>query len=229
MAFREAAFLDDVDCFDNALFGIAARDATGMDPQHRLLLELAWSALEDAALRPDGLAGTPTGVFVGMNGGDHMVATLAAPERLGTHALAGAVGSLGAGRIAYALGLSGPAMVVDTACSSSFVAVHLAMQALRRGECTLALAGGVHLMLSPNVSVALSRARMMAPDGRCKTFDAAADGFGQGEGGGMVVLKRLADAVAAGDRVLAVIAGSALNQDGRSASITAPTNVLRKR
>jgi acyl transferase domain-containing protein len=222
IAFRDGGFLDDVDGFDNELFGIATREAAGMDPQHRLLLELSWSALEDAAIRPDGLAGSSTGVYLGLNGGDHMVATLAQPGRLGTHALAGAVGSLGAGRIAYAFGLNGPAMVVDTACSSSLVAVHLAVQALRRNECDLALAGGVHLMLAPNVSVALSRARMMSPDGRCKAFDASADGFGQGEGGGMVVLKRLADAEAAGDRILAVIAGSALNQDGRSAGITAP-------
>ena len=211
IAFRDGGFLDDVDGFDNELFGIATREAAGMDPQHRLLLELSWSALEDAAIRPDGLAGSSTGVYLGLNGGDHMVATLAQPGRLGTHALAGAVGSLGAGRIAYAFGLNGPAMVVDTACSSSLVAVHLAVQALRRNECDLALAGGVHLMLAPNVSVALSRARMMSPDGRCKAFDASADGFGQGEGGGMVVLKRLADAEAAGDRILAVIAGSALN------------------
>ncbi|HEY2873445.1 MAG TPA: SDR family NAD(P)-dependent oxidoreductase [Reyranella sp.] len=222
IAFRDGGFLDDVDGFDNELFGIATREAAGMDPQHRLLLELSWSALEDAAIRPDGLAGSSTGVYLGLNGGDHMVATLAQPGRLGTHALAGAVGSLGAGRIAYAFGLNGPAMVVDTACSSSLVAVHLAVQALRRNECDLALAGGVHLMLAPNVSVALSRARMMSPDGRCKAFDASANGFGQGEGGGMVVLKRLADAEAAGDRILAVIAGSALNQDGRSAGITAP-------
>jgi acyl transferase domain-containing protein len=222
IAFRDGGFLDNVDGFDNELFGIAAREAAGMDPQHRLLLELSWSALEDAAIRPDGLAGSSTGVYLGLNGGDHMIATLAQPGRLGTHALAGAVGSLGAGRIAYAFGLNGPAMVVDTACSSSLVAVHLAIQALRRNECDLALAGGVHLMLAPNVSVALSRARMMSPDGRCKAFDASADGFGQGEGGGMVVLKRLADAEAAGDRILAVIAGSALNQDGRSAGITAP-------
>jgi 3-oxoacyl-(acyl-carrier-protein) synthase/aryl carrier-like protein len=222
IAFREAAFLEDVDSFDNGLFGIAAREAAGMDPQHRLLLELAWSALEDAAIRPDGLAGSASGVFLGLNGGDHMMAALSAPERVGSHALAGAVGSIAAGRIAYAFGLTGPAMVVDTACSSSLVAVHLAVQALRRGECTMALAGGAHLMLAPNVSVALSRARMMAPDGRCKVFDASADGFGQGEGGGIVVLKRLADAQAAGERVLAVITGSALNQDGRSAGITAP-------
>jgi acyl transferase domain-containing protein len=222
IAFRDGGFLDDVDGFDNELFGIATREAAGMDPQHRLLLELSWSALEDAAIRPDGLAGSSTGVYLGLNGGDHMVATLAQPGRLGTHALAGAVGSLGAGRIAYAFGLNGPAMVVDTACSSSLVAVHLAIQALRRNECDLALAGGIHLMLAPNVSVALSRARMMSPDGRCKAFDASANGFGQGEGGGMVVLKRLADAEAAGDRILAVIAGSALNQDGRSAGITAP-------
>jgi acyl transferase domain-containing protein/NAD(P)-dependent dehydrogenase (short-subunit alcohol dehydrogenase family) len=222
IAFRDGGFLDNVDDFDNELFGIATREAAGMDPQHRLLLELSWSALENAAIRPDGLTGSATGVYLGLNGGDHMVATLAQPARLGTHALAGAVGSLGAGRIAYAFGLNGPAMVVDTACSSSLVAVHLAVQALRRGECDLALAGGVHLMLAPNVSVALSRARMMSPDGRCKAFDASADGFGQGEGGGMVVLKRLGDAEAAGDRILAVIAGSALNQDGRSAGITAP-------
>lgn len=227
VAFREGGFLDDVDGFDNELFGIAAREAAGMDPQHRLLLELAWSALENAAIRPDNLGGTSTGVYLGLNGGDHMLATLAAPERLGTHALAGAVGSLGAGRIAYALGLNGPAMVVDTACSSSLVAAHLAVQALRRGECDMALTGGVHLMLAPNVSVALSRARMMAPDGRCKAFDAAADGFGQGEGGGMLVLKRLADARNAGDRILALIAGSALNQDGRSAGITAPNQLAQ--
>ncbi|MGH7031325.1 MAG: beta-ketoacyl synthase N-terminal-like domain-containing protein, partial [Stellaceae bacterium] len=164
-----------------------------------------------------------------VNGGDHLVATLAAPERIDSHALSGAVGSIAAGRIAYAFGLSGPAMVVDTACSSSLVAVHLAVRALRDGECALALAGGMHLMLMPNVSVALSRARMMAPDGRCKAFDAAADGFGQGEGGGMIVLKRLADAVADGDRVLTVIAGSALNQDGRSAGITAPSQGAQQR
>ncbi|MGH7117138.1 MAG: polyketide synthase [Stellaceae bacterium] len=229
VAFREAAFLDEVDGFDNDLFGIAAREAAQMDPQHRILLELAWEALEDAAIRPDGLGGAVCGVFLGINGGDHLVATLAAPERIGSHALSGAVGSVAAGRIAYTFGLGGPAMVVDTACSSSLVAVHLAVRALRDGECALALAGGMHLMLMPNVSVALSRARMMAPDGRCKAFDAAADGFGQGEGGGMIVLKRLADAVADGDRVLTVIAGSALNQDGRSAGITAPSQGAQQR
>jgi acyl transferase domain-containing protein len=222
VAFREAAFLDDVDGFDNDLFGIAAREGAQLDPQHRILLELAWSAFEHAAIRPDKISGSSCGVFLGSNGGDHLLATLAAPERIGSHALVGAVGSIAAGRIAYTFGLNGPAMVVDTACSSSLVAVHLAVRALRSGECALALAGGIHLMLMPNVSVALSRARMMAPDGRCKAFDAAADGFGQGEGGGMVVLKRLADAVADGERILAVIAGSALNQDGRSAGITAP-------
>ncbi|HEY3909041.1 MAG TPA: beta-ketoacyl synthase N-terminal-like domain-containing protein [Stellaceae bacterium] len=229
VAFCEAAFLDEVDGFDNDLFGIAAREAEQMDPQHRILLELTWEALEDAAIRPDRLAGAACGVFLGINGGDHLVATLAAPERIGSHALSGAVGSIAAGRIAYTFGLSGPAIVVDTACSSSLVAVHLAVRALRDGECVMALAGGIHLMLTPNVSVALSRARMMAPDGRCKAFDAAADGFGQGEGGGLVVLKRLADAVADGDRVLAVIAGSALNQDGRSAGITAPSQGAQER
>ncbi|MGE5269162.1 MAG: SDR family NAD(P)-dependent oxidoreductase [Thiohalocapsa sp.] len=225
IAFREAAFLDGVvgiDAFDNELFGIAAREAAAIDPQQRILLELAWHALEDAAIRPDGLNGAAAGVFLGMTGGDHLLATLGTPQLLSGHSLAGAVGSIAAGRIAYAFGLGGPAIVVDTACSSSLVAVHLAVQALRTGECRLALAGGAHLMLLPNVSVALSQARMMAPDGRCKAFDAAADGFGQGEGAGIVVLKRLADAEADGDRILAVIAGTALNQDGRSAGITAP-------
>ncbi len=223
IAFREAGFISDVDAFDAARFGIAAREAAGMDPQHRLLLELAWQALEAAALQPDALGGTRAGIFLGLNAGDHLQAVMTDPARLGTHALAGAVASLAAGRIAYALGLNGPALVVDTACSSSLVATHLAMHSLRARECDMALAGGAHLMLAPQVSVALSRARMMAPDGRCKAFDASADGFGQGEGGGMVVLKRLADAEAAGDPVLAVIRGSALNQDGRSAGITAPS------
>ncbi|WP_439551419.1 SDR family NAD(P)-dependent oxidoreductase [Falsiroseomonas sp.] len=223
IAFSEAGFISDVDAFDAARFGIAAREAAGMDPQHRLLLELAWHALEAAALQPDALGGTRAGLFLGLNAGDHLQAVMTDPARLGTHALAGAVASLAAGRIAYALGLNGPALVVDTACSSSLVATHLAMHSLRARECDMALAGGAHLMLAPQVSVALSRARMMAPDGRCKAFDASADGFGQGEGGGMVVLKRLADAEAAGDPVLAVIRGSALNQDGRSAGITAPS------
>jgi acyl transferase domain-containing protein/aryl carrier-like protein len=223
VAFQQAAFLADVDGFDNDLFGISAREAAQMDPQHRIGLEVAWHAFEHAGLRPGTLAGAAAGVFLGLNAGDHLRAALSDPARVDTHALAGGVASLAAGRIAYALGLAGPALVVDTACSSSLVAVHLAVQALRHGECTLALAGGAHLMLTPHVSVALSRARMMAPDGRCKPFDAAADGFGQGEGCGMVVLKRLADATAAGDRVLAVIRGSALNQDGRSAGITAPS------
>ncbi len=223
IAFREGGFISDVDAFDAARFGIAAREAAGMDPQHRLLLELAWQALEAAALKPDALGGSATGVFLGLNAGDHLQAVMTDPARLGTHALAGAVASLAAGRIAYALGLNGPALVVDTACSSSLVATHLAVQALRSRDCDMALAGGAHLMLAPQVSVALSRARMMAPDGRCKAFDASADGFGQGEGGGMVVLKRLADAEAAGDPVLAVIRGAALNQDGRSAGITAPS------
>ncbi|NGM19912.1 SDR family NAD(P)-dependent oxidoreductase [Roseomonas stagni] len=223
ITFREGGFITDVDAFDAARFGIAAREAAGMDPQHRLLLELAWQALEAAALKPDALSGSATGVFLGLNAGDHLQAVMTDPARLGTHALAGAVASLAAGRIAYALGLNGPALVVDTACSSSLVATHLAVQALRARECDMALAGGAHLMLAPQVSIALSRARMMAPDGRCKAFDASADGFGQGEGGGMVVLKRLADAEAAGDPVLAVIRGAALNQDGRSAGITAPS------
>ncbi|MFZ1425540.1 MAG: beta-ketoacyl synthase N-terminal-like domain-containing protein, partial [Geminicoccaceae bacterium] len=223
IAFRQAAFLDDVDGFDADLFGIAAREAESMDPQQRLLLEVAWHALEDAGIAPDRLQRQPVGVFLGLNGTDHLLGAMAAPERIDTHMLSGAVASVAAGRLAFVLGLTGPALVVDTACSSSLVATHLAVASLRRGECNVALAGGAHLLLEPHVPVALSRARMLAPDGRCKPFDARADGFGQGEGCGVVVLKRLADALQAGDRVRAVIRGSALNHDGRAAGLTAPS------
>ena len=223
ITFRDAAFLDDVDGFDAELFGIAVREAESMDPQQRLLLEVAWHALEDAGAAPDRLQRHPVGVFLGLNGTDHLLGAMAAPDRIDPHMLSGAVASVAAGRLAFVLGLTGPALVVDTACSSSLVATHLAVASLRRGECDLALAGGAHLLLEPHVPVALSRARMLAPDGRCKPFDAAADGFGQGEGCGVVVLKRLADAVQAGDRIRAVLRGSALNHDGRAAGLTAPS------
>ncbi len=221
---RWGGFLDDIDMFDAALFGISRREAESMDPQHRLLLEVGWEALEHAGIAPDALAGSPTGIFVGLSSSDY--STLLGAGRDATwidaYASLGNAPSIAAGRLAYAFGAQGPAMVVDTACSSSLVAVHLAAQALRSGECSLALAGGVNLILAPELTINFSKAHMLAGDGRCKAFDAAADGYVRGEGCGVVVLKLLSEAQAAGDRVLAVLRGSAVNQDGKSAGLTAP-------
>ena len=225
---RAGGFLDDVDLFDAALFGIAPREAATMDPQQRIFLEVAWAALEDAGISPDRLDGSATGVFAGVANADYL--RLLFSDRPGIDAYAGSGGSpsLVAGRLSYLLGLTGPSLVVDTACSSSLVAVHLAVQSLRSGECDLALAGGVNVILGPEAHIAFTKARMMAPDGRCKTFDAAADGYGRGEGAGVVVLRRLTDAVTAGDRILAVIRGSAVNQDGRSGGLTAPNGTAQQ-
>jgi acyl transferase domain-containing protein/NADPH:quinone reductase-like Zn-dependent oxidoreductase/SAM-dependent methyltransferase len=224
IATRGGGFLADVRGFDPALFGITRREAMGMDPQQRLLLEVAWEALEHAGQAPDRLQGSRTGVYIGVAGSDYANLQLSTHDKdlIDAHFASGIAHSIVSGRLSYLLGLQGPALTVDTACSSSLVAVHLACQALRSGDCRMALAGGVNLILSPDLYIALSRARMLAPDGRCKTFDAAADGFARGEGCGVVVLKRLADAQADGDRVLAVILGSALNQDGPSSGLTAP-------
>ncbi|MFB1483786.1 type I polyketide synthase [Corallococcus sp. RDP092CA] len=228
---RRGAFLDRVDAFDAAFFGISPREAASMDPQQRLLLEVAWEALEHAGIAPDRLSGTRTGVYVGLMATDYtrlqaqQVATVALDPYGGT----GTELSFPAGRLSYHLGLQGPSMVVATACSSSLVSVHLACQALRAGECDLALAGGVNLMLSPDISLLLSRMRALSADGRCRTFDASADGYGRGEGCGVVVLKRLSDAVAARDPILAVIRGSAVNHDGRSAGLTVPSGPAQER
>jgi len=223
-ATREAGFLASVDGFDAPFFGIARREAHGMDPQQRLLLEVSWEAMEHAAQPPDRLSRSATGVYFGVCSNDYANLQLQAddPSLLDAHHSSGIAHSVASGRIAYVLGLQGPAITVDTACSSSLVAVHLACQALRAGDCRMALAGGVNLMLSPDLFVAFSQTRMLSPDGRCKTFDAAADGFGRGEGCGVVVLKRLSQAQADGDRILAVIRGSAVNQDGPSSGLTAP-------
>src|SRR5690606_17438423 len=223
MATRWGAFLDDVAHFDASLFGISPREAVGMDPQQRLLLELAWEALERAGQAPDRLVGSPTGVFVGISGTDYyQLLKSGGHAALDAYSASGNAHSVAAGRISFVLGLQGPSRAVDPACSSSLVAVHLAVKSLRAGECRMALAGGVNLILSPETTITLSKSRMMAPDGRCKTFDARANGFVRGEGGALVVLKRLSDAVADGDRSLAVIRGSAVNQDGRSNGLTAP-------
>ncbi len=228
---RWGGFLDDLASFDAAFFGISGREALSMDPQQRLLLEVAWEALEDAGLAADRLAGTETGVFVGSGQNEYarvLEAARADPEEIGPYLGTGNATSVAAGRLSYVLGLRGPSLVVDTACSSSLVAAHLACLSLRAGECRLALAGGVNAILAPEVTLHFCRARMMAADGRCKTFDRSADGYVRGEGCGLVVLKRLADALADGDRVRAVIAGSAVNQDGRSAGLTAPNGLAQE-
>ncbi len=224
MYVRSAGFLPDVASFDARFFGIAPREAAQIDPQQRLLLEVAWEALENAAIPPGDLFGTATGVFVGIMAAEyaHLQALHGDPARQDGHSGVGSASSVAAGRLAYVLGLTGPAMAIDTACSSGLVALHLAVQSLRAGECRTALVGGVNVILAPTPMILACRARMLAPDGRCKTFDAAADGFGRGEGCGVVVLRRLSDALESGDRVLAVVRGSAVNQDGRSGGLTAP-------
>jgi acyl transferase domain-containing protein/acyl carrier protein len=228
---RRAGFIDDVTGFDAPFFGMAAREVTMMDPQHRLLLETAWRAVEHSGTAPTALANTNTGVFVGLSTHDYLA--MASDELnhddIEAYMAIGTAGAAGAGRISYRLGLQGPAITVDTACSSSLVAIHQACQALRLGECDLALAGGANVLLSPQTMITFSRAHMLAPDGRCKTFDDAADGYVRGEGCGVIVVKRLEDAIRDGDRIRAVIRGSAINQDGASGGLTVPNGVAQQR
>lgn len=225
---RFGGFLRDVEQFDAPFFGVSRREAESIDPQHRLLLEVTWEALERAGIAPDQLAGTDAGFFVGIANSDYWRALYAEPSAIDVYAGMGGALSVAAGRLAYFLGAHGPTMCVDTACSSSLVSIHLACQSLRRGETSLALAGGVSLVLSPAGTINFSKARMLAPDGRCKTFDASADGYVRSDGCAMVVLKRLSTARADGDRVLAVIRGSAVNQDGRSNGLTAPNGAAQE-
>ncbi|AFE08341.1 polyketide synthase [Corallococcus coralloides DSM 2259] len=222
MSTRWGGFVDGIDRFDAGFFGIAPREAMHMSPQQRLLLEVAWESLEDASLPPLGLAGKPVGVFVGVASFDYYERFLEQPNLINGYTLTGNAYSVAANRLSYVLDLRGPSVVVDTACSSSLVSVHLACQSLQLGESDLALAGGTHAMLAPWVTVAASKGEFMAPDGRCKTFDARANGYVRGEGTGLVVLKRLEDALRDGDRIRAVIRGSAVNQDGLSNGLTAP-------
>ncbi len=221
---RHGGFINNVDQFDPQFFNISPREAAAMDPQQRLLLEVSWEALENAAIAPASLAGTRTGVYVAVTTNDYAQVHREARgvDGLDAYYASGIAHSIASGRISYVLGLQGPSLSIDTACSSSLVAVHLAVQSLRSGECRAALAGGVNLLLTPELSVTLSKYQMMAPDGRCKFGDARADGFVRAEGCAMVVLKRLRDALADGDAVLAVIRGSAANQDGASSGLTAP-------
>jgi acyl transferase domain-containing protein len=227
---RYGGFVADVDRFDASYFGISPREAERMDPQQRLLLEVAVEALEDSGEPLHRLAGTDTGVFVGAHGhaSDYLWLQYRNPEEIDLFTGTGTAHNLFAGRLSYLFDLRGPAVVVDTACSSSLVAVHLAVQSLRAGESTLALAAGINLILQPHFSIAASRMHMLAADGRCKAFDQRADGFVRSEGCGVVVLKKLTDAIADGDRVRAVIRGSATNQDGNTNGITAPNGLAQR-
>ena len=228
MTTKWGGFVSDVAGFDADFFGINPREAEAMDPQHRMLLEVAWEALEHAGIPADSLGGTRTGVVMGLASWDYTIVNIERRAEIDAYLSTGNPHSTAVGRISYLLGLRGPSVAVDTACSSSLVAVHLACQSLRLRESDLAVAGGVQLSLSPFTGIALSKWSALSPQGRCKTFDAGADGFVRGEGAGVVVLKRLADALRDGDRVLAVVRGSAVNQDGRSNGLTAP-NVLAQR
>jgi len=227
---RWGGFLRGVDRFDAGFFGISPREAARMDPQQRLLLEVAWEALEDAGQPLEKVSGSAAGVFVGIHSqsSEYCWLQIADRGRIDTYTGTGTAHSIVANRLSYLLDLRGPSVAVDTACSSSLVAVHLACQSLRSRECDLALAGGVNLVLSPEMTIAFSKLQMMAADGRCKTFDARADGFVRGEGCGVVVLKRLSEALADGDDVLAVIRGSAVNQDGRTNGLTAPSGLSQE-
>ena len=226
MYVRVGGFVDRVDEFDAAFFGISPREAVQLDPQQRLMLEVTWEALEHAGISADALHGSPTGVFVGTRGAEYFRG--AHPEDIETYYATGNSSSAMAGRLSYVLGLLGPCVAVDTACSSSLVALHGAVQSLRRGECSAALAGAVNLLLDPIGNIAISKASMLSPAGRCKTFDATADGYARSEGCGVVVLKRLSRAQADGDSILATIRGSAVNQDGASGGLTVPSGAAQQ-
>lgn len=225
---RWGGFIPDADLFDPELFGISPREAASVDPQQRLLLEVAWEAILDSGRAPESLAGTRTGVFVGICLSDYERMAVADASSISVNTCTGAYRSVASGRISYLLDLRGPSVAVDTACSSSLVAVHDACRSLRAGESDLALAGGVTLHLLPEHYVGLARLGMLSANGRCKPFDASADGFVPSEGCGLVILKRLSDALADGDRIYAVIRGSAVNQDGRTNSLTAPNGLAQQ-
>ncbi|WP_025353457.1 type I polyketide synthase [Nocardia nova] len=220
-------FLDDIDLFDAAFFGIGPREAAAMDPQQRLLLQLSWEVVERSGRDPRTLEGTSTGVFLGLYGSGYLAG--AGPDQMNGHLGTGSALSVASGRIAYSLGLHGPALTVDTACSSSLAALHLAIRSLRAGECDNALVGGATLLVSPNGHVEFSKLGVLSPSGRTAAFGAEADGAVWSEGAGLIMIKRLADAVRDGDRVLAVVRGSAMNQDGRSQGLSAPNGSAQER
>jgi phthiocerol/phenolphthiocerol synthesis type-I polyketide synthase B len=228
MTTKWGGFVSDIARFDADFFGITPREAAAMDPQQRMLLEVAWEAFEHAGIPPDSLSGSRTGVMMGVYYNEYQSLSAQSPEMVSAYTGTGNAHSVTVGRIAYLLGLRGPAVAVDTACSSSLVAVHLACQSLRLRETDVALAGGVNVILRPETQIAISAWGLLSADGRCKTFDASADGFVRGEGCGVVVLKRLVDAIRDGDRVLAVVRGTAINQDGRSNGVTAPNAIAQR-
>ena len=227
---RYGGYLDSIDGFDPEFFNISPREAVWMDPQQRLMLEIAWEGLERAGYAPSALRGSRSGVFVGVAANEYsQLLNANSVETIEAHFITGNALNVIAGRVAFALGLEGPAMAVDTACSASLVAVHQACQALHSGDCDMALAGGVNVLVSPASIVATSRARMLSADGRCKTFDAAANGYARSEGCGILVLKRLSDAERDGDPICAIITGSSVNQDGASSGLTVPNGGAQQR
>ncbi|MEE9302223.1 MAG: polyketide synthase, partial [Thiotrichaceae bacterium] len=221
---RYGAFIEQVDKFDAGFFGVSPHETKAMDPQQRLLLETSWEALENAGIEMGSIYKSNTGVFIGISNVDYLISQAInnEPGLINAYAGTGNALSASAGRISYLFGFQGPSLAIDTACSSSLVTLHNACESLKRGECNLALAGGVNLLLTPETSINFSKARMMSSDGRCKTFDATANGYVRGEGCGILVLKRLSDAKADGDTILSLIRASAVNQDGPSSGFTVP-------
>ncbi|MCF6407812.1 AMP-binding protein [Chitinophaga filiformis] len=230
-AFAAGSFVDHPELFDAGFFGISPKEAAALDPQQRMLLETAFLALQDAGYPLPAIQHTDTGVFLGLSHSDYMRAHICSDdmEAIDPYSLTGTLTSTAAGRLSYFFDLSGPAMVINTACSSSLVAIHYACKSLQSGDCSMAIAGGVNLMLAPEPTVALTRIQALAPDGRCKTFDVAADGYGRGEGCALIILKPLASAIENGDAILGVIRSSAINQDGKSNGLTAPNGLAQQR